>query len=94
MRGAVYTQMARTYLEARQYEPSLDAVEGALGVNPNAPEALLILTKVYYELGDRRMVIEVGDRLRTLWKDADPDFLPLRELHHLLGNRRTPRTGT
>ncbi len=94
MRGAVYTQIARTYLAARQYEPSLDAVEGALGVNPNAPEALLILTKVYNELGDRRMVIEVGDRLRTLWKDADPDFLPLRELHQLLGSRRTPRTGT
>jgi tetratricopeptide (TPR) repeat protein len=94
MRGAVYTQIARTYLKARQYEPALDAVEGALGVNPNAPEALLVLTKVYNELGDRRMVIEVGDRLRTLWKDADPDFLPLRELRRLPGYRRTPRAGT
>ncbi len=88
MRGAVYSQLARTYLESGKYESALDAVEGALGVNPNAPDALMILARVYNEQGDRRMVSEVGQRLTELWKDADRDFLPLIELRRLLS---TPR---
>ena len=88
MRGAVYGQLARTYFASGQYESALDAVEGALGVNPNAPDALMVLAKVYNEQGDRRMVIEVGQRLTELWKNADPDFLPLVELCRLLS---TPR---
>jgi tetratricopeptide (TPR) repeat protein len=89
MRGAVYSQLARAYLASGQYESALDAVEGALGVNPNAPDALMVLAKAYNEMGDRRMVIEVGQRLTELWKDADRDFLPLIELHKLLSASRT-----
>jgi tetratricopeptide (TPR) repeat protein len=93
MRGAVYSQLARTYLASGQYESALDAVEGALGVNPNAPDALLVLVKVYRERGDRRMVSEVGQRLRDLWNNADPDFLPLIELRRLLATpRKNPGT--
>jgi tetratricopeptide (TPR) repeat protein len=92
-RGTVYGQLARTYLQARRYEAALDAVEGTLGVNPNAPEALLVLTKVYFEQGDRRMVLEVGERLMNLWKAADRDFLPLIELRRVLGSQRK-QTGT
>ncbi len=86
MRGSVYSQLARTYLASGQYESALDAVEGALGVNPNAPDALLVLVKVYHERGDRRMVTEVGQRLRDLWNNADPDFLPLIETPSIAGH--------
>lgn len=92
-RGTVYGQLARTYLEAGRYEAALDAVEGTLGVNPNAPDALLVLTKVYRVQGDRRMVAEVGERLMNLWKAADPDFLPLIELQRVMGSPRK-RAGT
>jgi len=88
MRGDVYEQMARTYLAAREFEAALDAVEGALGVNPNDPDALLVLAKVYDEMGDRHMVSEVGERLRELWINADSDFLPLIELQSLRGFHR------
>lgn len=93
MRGAVYGQLARTYLASREYEAALDAVEGALGVNPNDPDALLVLAKVYSEQGDRRMMLEVGERLTELWEDADADFLALIELRRLLGPQRK-QTGT
>ena len=85
MRGAVYAQLARIHLAARDFESALDAVEGALGVNPNTPDALLTLVKIYHEQGDTRMVREVGGRLLELWKDADPDFVRLIELRALLG---------
>jgi tetratricopeptide (TPR) repeat protein len=88
MRGAVYVQLARIHLAARRYELALDAVEGALGVNPNAPDALLVLVKIYHQQGDSRMVHEVGGRLLELWKDADPDFIRLAELRTVLGVRR------
>jgi tetratricopeptide (TPR) repeat protein len=89
-RGPVYIQLARVFLEGRRYEPALDAVEGALGVNPNAPDALLVLTKVYRQQGDRRMSLEVGQRLMELWKGADSDFLSGIELRRLLGDPRKP----
>jgi tetratricopeptide (TPR) repeat protein len=85
MRGAVYVQMARIFIEERQYDPAFDAIEGALGVNPNAPDALLLLVHVYHQQGDRRMTREVGERLLELWKNADPDFLPAAELRRVLG---------
>ena len=85
MRGTVYAQLARIHLAARDFESALDAVEGALGVNPNAPDALLTLVKIYHGQGDTRMVHEVGGRLLELWKDADPDFVRLIELRALLG---------
>jgi tetratricopeptide (TPR) repeat protein len=89
-RGPVYIQLARMFLEAGRYEPALDAVEAALGVNPNAPDALLVLTKVYRVQGDRHMALEVGQRLSNLWVDADSDFLPGIELHRILGESRKP----
>jgi tetratricopeptide (TPR) repeat protein len=89
-RGPVYVQLARMYLASGRYEPALDAVEAALGVNPNAPDALLVLTMVYRQQGDKHMAYEVGQRLLELWKDADGDFLPGIELHRLLGVPQRP----
>lgn len=89
MREAVYSQLARTYAAASDFESALDAVEGALGVNPNDPDVLLVLTKIYKEQGDRHMAREVGGRLAAFWNKADDDFLPLIELRRLLGSQRT-----
>jgi hypothetical protein len=36
------------------------------------------------------MTAEIGNRLRTLWKNADPDFQDLIELKHLLAGSRPP----
>jgi tetratricopeptide (TPR) repeat protein len=88
-RGPVYVQLARILLATHEYESALDAIEAALGVNPNAPDALLVLAKVYHEQGDAEMTAEVGARLSELWKDADADFLPAIELHALLGSHHT-----
>ena len=83
-RGAAYRQQAEIFFREKQYEPALDALEGALRVNPNSPEALLTLAKVYHAMGDRRMTAEIGGRLLLLWKDADRDYRNLADLRALL----------
>ncbi len=86
-RPAVYRQLAEIHLRGGEYETSLDDCEGALRVNPNNPEALLTLARVYHARGDMRMTREIGGRLLRLWQHADPDFQKLAELRSLLGTR-------
>jgi tetratricopeptide (TPR) repeat protein len=84
-RPAVYRQMAEIYRRQKSFEPALDACEQALSVNPNAPEALLTLMRIYHDRGDRRMTREIGNRLMTFWAKADPDYQNRIDLMKLLG---------
>ena len=72
-------------MRERRYEEAFDACEEALRVNPNYPEPLVTLVKTYHAKGDAAMSKEIGGRLLGFWKDADPDFLNLRDLQQLLG---------
>ncbi len=83
-RGAVFAHIARINLAAAEWEAALDAVDEALKVNPNTPEVLLTLTRIYSAKQDRRMTAEIGRRLLELWKDADGDFSGLLEVKRLL----------
>ena len=85
-RGAVFAHIARIDLAAGEWEAALDAIDEALKVNPNTPETLLTLTKIYSAKQDRRMSAEIGRRLLDLWKDADSDFYGLLEVKRLLGS--------
>lgn len=84
LRGRAYVQLARISTKATNWEEAFDAIESALAVNPNAPEALLALVRVYAGMGDRTMASEIGRRLRDLWRNADADFKPLQELQETL----------
>lgn len=84
-RGSVYRQIAEIRLKQKDYEAAFDACEEALRANPNAPSALLTLTRIYHAKRDRIMTREIGNRLLSLWKDADPDFQDAREVRRLLG---------
>jgi tetratricopeptide (TPR) repeat protein len=84
-RPAVSRQMAEVYRRQKAFEPALDACEQALSVNPNSPEALLTLVRIYHDRGDRRMMVEIGNRLVSFWAKADPDFQNRIELVKLLG---------
>jgi tetratricopeptide (TPR) repeat protein len=84
-RGRVYIHLARVRLAQKDWDGALDAIESALAVNPENPDALLTLTTVYARMGDKPMAKEIGQRLLTLWRDADSDFRPLMELQHTLG---------
>jgi len=86
-RGAVFQQMAKIHLRQSEFEPALDDCEEALQINPNAPETLLALTQIYREKGDLRMTREIGGRLLDLWNKADPDFVELGTLRHLLSTK-------
>ena len=86
-RGLVYTQISEIRRREKSYESALDAAEEALQVNPNYPEALLTLLRIYKEKGDDRMTREIGGRLLDLWKTADPDFQHAIEVRKLLGLR-------
>jgi tetratricopeptide (TPR) repeat protein len=86
-RGGVYRQIAEIYLRLHDYEPALDACEEALANNPNYPQALLTLTRVYHTKGDVQMTVEIGGRLLALWRDADPDFLDFIEVQRILGRK-------
>ncbi len=85
-RGAVFAHIARINLAAAEWEAALDAIDEALKVNPNTPEILLTLTKIYSAKQDRRMTAEIGRRLLELWKEADSDFYGLLEVKRLLGS--------
>jgi tetratricopeptide (TPR) repeat protein len=90
-RGAVYRQLAEIFLKQKAFDSAFDACEEALRVNPNEPEALLTLTRIYAAKGDKQMTREIGGRLLMLWQDADPDYRNLAEVRRLLGVR-TPHT--
>jgi tetratricopeptide (TPR) repeat protein len=84
-RAEVYHRMAAIHLKSGEYDKALDALDDALRYNPNNPEALLTLARVYKAQGDKRMTMEIGGRLLELWKQADPDFQLLQELKQVLG---------
>jgi tetratricopeptide (TPR) repeat protein len=86
-RPSVYRQMAEIDLGLGSFENALDACEEALSVNPNAPEILLTLTRVYHRKGDVQMTVEIGSRLLALWSDADPDFEDRNEVLRILGKK-------
>ncbi|MCZ6775890.1 MAG: tetratricopeptide repeat protein [Ignavibacteria bacterium] len=88
-RGSVYRELAEIYLKDRSYDNAFEACEQALRINPNSPEVLLTLTKVYHATSDNRMTQEIGNRLLTLWKNADPDFQYMHELQGLLGAKQS-----
>jgi tetratricopeptide (TPR) repeat protein len=84
-RGSVYGQIAEIRLKENSFEEAFDACEEALRANPNFPDALLTLARIYHAKGDRRMTNEIGERLLDLWRDADPDFQNLIEVRRLMG---------
>jgi len=88
-RGVVYRQVAEIRLEQRQYEDAFDACEEALRANPNNPDALLTLMKVYHAKGDLRMTHEIGGRLLEFWKNADADFRHLGDVKKMLAGNRS-----
>lgn len=90
-RGAVYRQLAEILLKQKAFDSAFDACEEALRVNPNEPEALLTLTRIYAAKGDKPMTREIGGRLLALWQNADPDYKNLADVRQLLGVR-APRT--
>jgi tetratricopeptide (TPR) repeat protein len=83
-RPAVYRVLAETHLRRRAFDDALDACSEALSINPNWPNALLTLTRIYRARGDSLMTREIGNRLLAFWKDADPDFQDRLELKRLL----------
>ncbi|HCV43473.1 MAG TPA: hypothetical protein DGH68_08300 [Bacteroidetes bacterium] len=92
-RGPVFRQIAEIDLHDRRYEDAFDACEEALRVNPNLPDPLFTLVKVYHAKGDDAMTKEIGDRLFEFWKGADPDFLSRIELQQFVRIKRNPSGG-
>ena len=91
-RSAVYREYAEISLREKNFEAALDACEEALTVNPNSPEVLLTLTKVYHAKGDVQMTVEIGGRLLALWREADPDYQNLLEVRRILGRQQGSST--
>ena len=87
-RPPVFRQFAEIRLREKSFDAALDACEEALVINPNSPEGLLTLTRVYRAMGDKRLTQEIGGRLLALWKNADADFQNLLEVRRLVGLRR------
>ncbi len=54
-------------------------------MNPNQPDVLLTLVRIYHDQGDRRMTKEIGQRLMNFWSKADPDYQNRIELMKILG---------
>lgn len=84
-RGAVFAHIARIELAAGRWEAALDAIDEALKVNPNTPETLLTLARIYSAKKDRPMTAEIGRRLLDIWREADSDFYGLLEVKRLPG---------
>jgi tetratricopeptide (TPR) repeat protein len=83
-RASIFRQLAEISLKTGDYERGFLECEESLSVNPNSPSTLLTLTRLYHAKGDSTMTREIGGRLLTMWKNADPDFLLLAELREIL----------
>jgi tetratricopeptide (TPR) repeat protein len=83
-RARVSQEEAEIYLQTKEFDRAFSSSEEALAINPNNPDALFLLAKIYHEKRDARMTSEIGGRLLAFWEMADPDFLKLRELRQLL----------
>lgn len=83
-RPSVFRLLAEIHLREKAYDEALDACSEALSVNSNWPAGLLTLTRIYRAKADPVMTREIGNRLLTIWKQADPDFQDLVELKRIL----------
>jgi tetratricopeptide (TPR) repeat protein len=88
-RAPVFRMIAEIHLRQGITEDALDAAEEALRVNPNSPDVLLTLVRIYRATGDRDLMRDIGGRLLDFWSKADPDFRFLKELKLLLTEHRT-----
>jgi tetratricopeptide (TPR) repeat protein len=89
-RRQVFVQLAKISEREGRYEEALSSIEEALVVNPNGPDALLTLTRVYKGMKDHTMAKEISTRLFELWKQADRDYLPLNELREVVHRPAPP----
>jgi tetratricopeptide (TPR) repeat protein len=89
VRGSIFRQLAEISLSAKQTERGFLECEESLSVNPNAPLTLLTLARLYHANGEQRMTLEIGNRLLEMWKDADADFIYLKQLRQLLSTGHT-----
>ncbi|MEO8166795.1 MAG: tetratricopeptide repeat protein, partial [bacterium] len=83
-RSLVNLELAKIYLREKEFDDAISSLEEVLHFNANSPAALLLLTKTYNEMGDKELTIEIGNRLRELWKNADKDFQDANELKKIL----------
>ncbi len=70
-------------LAAGDTTQAMTAFEHVLAFNPNYPEALFNSGRVALARGDRQQATAAVERLELLWKEADPDYAPGRELKEL-----------
>ena len=89
-RGPVFRQIAEIDLAQRRFDDAFESCDEALRTNPNHPDPLFTLVKIYHTTGDSVMTREISDRLFGFWKDADPDFQTLLELRAILGEKTRP----
>jgi len=84
------TYLGRAYFESGDYARAAAELRRVLEINPNSPESLLCLGKTYIALGNEEKAKAALVRLAGIWKDADSDYPPKRELDEMLvtSNRR------
>ena len=77
------TDLGRALLAGGDPARAAQELRKALDFNPSYPFALLDLGRAYLALGRKQDAKQVLGRLRTLWKEADPDYAPNIELRRM-----------
>jgi tetratricopeptide (TPR) repeat protein len=78
------TYLGRACLASGDYARAAAEFRRVLEINPNSPETLLYLGKTYVALGDIEKAKAALVRLEAIWKGADADYAPKRELDEML----------
>lgn len=76
VKAAGYSHLGQLYMKQERYDEATKALENALKISPNKPEALTLLGNIYLERGDREKAMEMyqkaaGDRFQRLTGAAD-----------------------
>jgi TolB-like protein/tRNA A-37 threonylcarbamoyl transferase component Bud32/Flp pilus assembly protein TadD len=85
------TALGEALLAGGDPQEAAGAAQGVLAFNPNYPDALLLLGQSNQAQGDRAGARAALERLRTLWTDADSDYVRNVELAQLLGTARAEK---
>jgi len=71
---------AEVLLRREESAQAISELQKNLSINPNSPKTLTKLADIYEAGNDRASAQAYRERAAEVWKNADPDFIPLLDL--------------
>ncbi|TDR22644.1 tetratricopeptide repeat protein [Marinicella litoralis] len=73
-------QKALTLFEFGKFQSAINIIDETLQRNPILGQSMLLKARALYELGALEEAIDLTEKIKSIWQDADADFKDLIEL--------------